>query len=755
MAESRLRLKRKVIICPIFGVAKRMKLDVLPTIRDLLEDYQWVRRDLRKHPVKEPEAFEIVSVLVKKVKEIWTRASVPTVKIDRITKLVRIHHDQYLKLIRYPACKRSANYEQKVAKFREHAINTLFDIASCKCSDPAACRCPKEGKIPVEERQFLKDQRTVRTMMIGSIDRPKTEKLMLRAQRKKDEAMRLTSSGASTSRSVDELDEHYSSDKNLEGDETDNGSSAGKEEMEDKKIAKTQHSQQRRRLTNTAQASERYGISDRAAADIASSLLTDFGIVTTGDKSEVIDRSKLRRERKRLREDLLQESASHSSDLRGLYFDGRKDKTLLQENIGGKLHRRTVIEEHIVLIEEPDSNYLGHIAPVRGSAECIKQAILDFFEERKISMELLAVMGCDGTAVNTGHKGGIIRLLEVHLKRPLHWFICLLHTNELPLRHLFEQLDGSTTGPRSFSGELGTQVQRCENMPMVKFQQIECDLQVLPDSVLQDLSTDQRYLYDMSQAVSSGICDEALLHRSPGKLVMSRWLTLANRILRLYVATKEPSNCLSTITEFVLKVYAPVWFAVKSKPSCKDGAKHLWMLANKSRYLPDYLKSIVDPVIQRNAFFAHPENVLLSMITDERKSIRELGIRRIMKARSSKKPQRGIRIFHPPSLNFHAADYTELIDWQSCEVTEPPLTKDINDDDLEQLIHNADDSAIDLLRFPKFPCHTQAVERSVKTVTESSLLVVGQHARDGLVRARLEARKIMPTYETKRDFNTK
>ena len=47
----------------------------------------------------------------------------------------------------------------------------------------------------------------------------------------------------------------------------------------------------------------------------------------------------------------------------------------------------------------------------------------------------LRAIGADSTAVNTG-KNGAIRLLECHLKRALQWFICSLHVNELPLRHL-------------------------------------------------------------------------------------------------------------------------------------------------------------------------------------------------------------------------------------------------------------------------------------------------------------------------------
>ena len=56
-------------------------------------------------------------------------------------------------------------------------------------------------------------------------------------------------------------------------------------------------------------------------------------------------------------------------------------------------------------------------------------------------------IGCDGTNVNSGVKGGVIRLLELELGRPLQWLICLLHANELPLRHLLQKLDGVTHGP--------------------------------------------------------------------------------------------------------------------------------------------------------------------------------------------------------------------------------------------------------------------------------------------------------------------
>ena len=211
-----------------------------------------------------------------------------------------------------------------------------------------------------------------------------------------------------------------------------------------------------------------------------------------------------------------------------------------------------------------------------------------------------------------------------------------------------------------------------------------------------------------------------------------------------------------------MKVYAPSWFAIKMKPSCTQGARHLFKTVCMSRYLPEELKVVIDPVIQRNAYFGHPENILLAMLTDERKHIRELGLRRILKARTIVKlPKRttkkrkstkttAIREFAIPKLNFEATDYVDLINWQECNITEPPLTKHISDEDLKLLVGSGE--ATPVLDFPQFPCHTQAVERCVKLVTEASAAVCGAPARDGFIRARLEARRIMPLFDTKRQY---
>ena len=124
-------------------------------------------------------------------------------------------------------------------------------------------------------------------------------------------------------------------------------------------------------------------------------------------------------------------------------------------------HRKKVVEEHVSIISEPGSLYFSHVVPNDGTSSAITQAIIDNLEENNVDLAEIKVIGCDGTNVNTDHARGVIRRLEVFLQRPLQWLVCLLHSNELPLRHLFLHLDGATTGPLGFYGPIGKALNSC------------------------------------------------------------------------------------------------------------------------------------------------------------------------------------------------------------------------------------------------------------------------------------------------------
>ena len=59
-----------------------------------------------------------------------------------------------------------------------------------------------------------------------------------------------------------------------------------------------------------------------------------------------------------------------------------------------------------------------------------------------------------------------------------------------------------------------------------------------------------------------GILDANLEFLEVGGLNHSRWLTLRCRILQFYVAQEKPTSNLSTLAEFLLKVYFPGWFQI-------------------------------------------------------------------------------------------------------------------------------------------------------------------------------------------------
>ena len=52
------------------------------------------------------------------------------------------------------------------------------------------------------------------------------------------------------------------------------------------------------------------------------------------------------------------------------------------------------------------------------------------------------VVGGDFANVNTGWDGGCMHWVSVKLGRNLIWLVCVIHTNELPPRHLLTTLDG-------------------------------------------------------------------------------------------------------------------------------------------------------------------------------------------------------------------------------------------------------------------------------------------------------------------------
>ena len=166
-----------------------------------------------------------------------------------------------------------------------------------------------------------------------------------------------------------------------------------------------------------AQCCDKYNISDRAGAALATSVLIDHGITEPIDTKVVIDRSKLGREQMRHREEMRKEEKELFGKVDGIHVDGKKDATIVLKEVDGKYSRKVEIEKHIVMVGQPGKFYLIHTSPDSGTGLSIAASIYNEIKDTDLA-DKLNVIGSDGTAAMTGAHNGIIRNLEELLHKP-------------------------------------------------------------------------------------------------------------------------------------------------------------------------------------------------------------------------------------------------------------------------------------------------------------------------------------------------
>ncbi|KAK3909621.1 ATP-dependent DNA helicase mph1 [Frankliniella fusca] len=360
----------------------------------------------------EPNFSDIAENVSYKVETIYAKASIPSVSHTRVIQMIKAHHAKYIVMKRKINVKQMTKFIQEQRdKFVASAENKLFDIAYCKCEHFTSCTCPKEKKVPLIEQPFLLDQRNDRIGRIGKVDNVETKRLQKRNGRK----------SAESKKNVNYLEEVPLSFRHVPRKRSNDGADV-----------------------NT----ERFGVSNTAAAAIVSCAYLDAqkaGLITAKDSARIVsDKFKIQRAKQN---EVAKLQKQQVDKVEGLYFDGRRDKTMTQVKEGTKYHRRIIKEEHISLVSEPGSKYVGHVTPRSGTAEAECHAIVEYLQQKSVDITHLKVAGADGTSENTGWKGGVISKLEENLNLPLQWVICLLHFNELPFRALFEHIDGVSSSP--------------------------------------------------------------------------------------------------------------------------------------------------------------------------------------------------------------------------------------------------------------------------------------------------------------------
>lgn len=657
-------------------------------------------------------------------------------------------------------------------------LDKIFDMVVCQCKiidcdedhscsgAHVVCKCPKENpRIPDMEAAWLRDQRLRDSSNMGKfimkgidweVAEAQQKQLDRIAARNKAEQNRQARSAKTSGDKIEEEED------NLEDpivDLNDND-----EDIVYK--SKTEPKQNRTNLDYFIAEVIRYGYSDRGSAALYNAALKTIGQIVDGKDTLAVDKSKIRRAREtfgakqKLR---LENKVAATGGLKCIGADGKRNKKTKQKiiQIINDCEVEKVVtkpQEHIVYTQEPEGSYLQHseIAQNKGTGQDLADDFLEVVIENNSEASLEAVVA-DGTNTNTGWRDGMIAHLERKIKpsRPLLWLICQAHGNELPLRALFTHCDGGngTSGPDSFKGPLGQACSGDVHLGNIsKFTPISTTLPDLDESVWRDLSRDQKLLYRYAKAIAAGRVPDNLSAQMAGPINHSRWLTLAIRLMILYTRTDQPCHGLTLIVQYIVQVYCVVWFLIKKRSKFTFGPSHLFTQITLINTQSCEVQNVVKPTVQRNAYFAHPSTLLCAMLESPEQDIRCMAVKIIQEARKNPpKVQRmkilkGNRKFSIPALNWNPSRWCDIIDWKSTKVYEASILAKL---DADQLIFAKSEPFC----FPKFPLHSQSVERCVKLVTEASSKVVGEARRHQHILSVMEARKIRKSCDTKRDYS--
>ena len=663
-----------------------------------------------------------------------------------------------------------ARAKAKVKKLFIDKLDTLFDILVCQCpiiccdksecnkahcQDGAhiTCSCPRQVKIPPMELKFILDQRKKvglkgGLMVIAGADRKEAERQAKSLARKQSEVSKEPAIAGPSVEDIDIEDINNNEVMDIEDDE----------EFIEKNIPSNQN---RTDLSDFVAEVIRYGISDRAAAALYNGALKTIGAITENETNLIVDQAKIRRSRDIFaarQKNIRKEKRQGDGGIKCFGSDGKRNKktrVLEVEIVNGEPKEKYSMKarEHIVYTTEPGGEYLCHSEVLEGTGRDLANDFVDVIAEHESLDSIVAVLA-DGTNTNTGWKEGMIAHTERDLQKTLLWLICQLHGNELGLRHYFEHCDGGfgTSGPDSFNGPIGKAVKgELHLLDTVEFDKIETSLGDLEDSVWKDLSCDQQLLYRWTKAIAVGVVPADLACRVAGPINHSRWLTLAIRLMQLYTVTPNPSDGLQRAVRYIIQVYVPGWFQIKCHSKFTFGPLNLFHQMCLTNTQPLETQSIVKKVLQRNAYFADPGVLLVSMLESDQKEARTkaVNIVNVVRASPPKPPRakclRKMRKFQIPPLNWDAEVWWEIIDWSKVVVFEPALLSEISNDELFQSIQAP-------LNFPNFPCHSQSVERAVKLVTEAAFKVCGADRRHNHIVSVLASRKARKPFKSKKHY---
>ena len=299
----------------LFGYPTSLDTNKLPTDSDIVSHSLFLKRE--KVASEEWRNNTPLSVISSKVADdvsaVWSKTDIPhhgTINKKWVREKVEKLLARSKEVLKIPSQRRNDIQLSQV-------WGTLFDISlcphravktcdcpHCEVPHPERCTCPPDTRVPDSWQPFLWDQRQERVWCLATIDRQKLkeERDRLDAQvrdmdRKESKKMKLDQQRTREAGQLDpapdsELVDSQGDRLSSEGSDSDDSEESDSEEETHSTIE--YNTLQLRRFSREC---DRYKTSNRAGAKIANGLLKDLAIVTESDKKFLVCPNKLRRER--------------------------------------------------------------------------------------------------------------------------------------------------------------------------------------------------------------------------------------------------------------------------------------------------------------------------------------------------------------------------------------------------------------------------------------------------------------------------
>ena len=195
-----------------------------------------------------------------KTKKLYEELSIPSLSIQRTHQMLIYYHDKCVVMKKNQ--KRAnlyASVNAGISQFIDIAQKNLFDICVCKCPNFDLCSCLPENRVPVQIRNFLTDQRTIREMKISSAF---SDTAYTNRQSSLHEIQHFDDC-------VEHIEEHIYGLRSTAKDQSEEIS----ETTNNESVTQKPCTQNRTKLTNTVLASQRYKINPRATAALTTAVL--------------------------------------------------------------------------------------------------------------------------------------------------------------------------------------------------------------------------------------------------------------------------------------------------------------------------------------------------------------------------------------------------------------------------------------------------------------------------------------------------